>query len=129
MSDPAPAPDAEPVGGPADTPLLRVLEQLESEGYTGQFSVVDDGEILCHTCGGRTGATTVEADQMTRLEGASDPDDMLGVLPLVCPSCGQLGVLVVNYGPESPMEHGLFLRQLERRPSEGDDAEATPGME
>jgi hypothetical protein len=107
---------------PTDTPLLRVLRSLEASGHTGQFRAVEGGDVECLTCHATTPATDVEADDVTRLEGASDPADMLMVVPLRCPACQTLGTLVVGYGPESSPEDSDVLVALERDdPSEGDD--------
>ena len=37
--------------------------------------------------------------ELRRLEGASDPDDMLAVVAVECANCGLRGSLVLNYGP------------------------------
>jgi hypothetical protein len=39
--------------------------------------------------------------RLYRLEGASDPDDMVAVAALRCPSCKTRGTLVLSYGPET----------------------------
>jgi hypothetical protein len=35
------------------------------------------------------------------MEGASDPDDMLAVMGVTCPTCGDKAALVVAYGPNA----------------------------
>jgi hypothetical protein len=53
---------------------------------------------------------------MHRLEGASDPADMLAAVAATCPTCGTRGVLVANYGPEAMIEDADVLRALESPP-------------
>jgi hypothetical protein len=108
MSAPDPAPDptrADLTGVARDAQTLRdVLARIEPAGYRGQFSVPRDaapdaGTVECLTCRKVSPAQDVRVDALLRLEGASDPDDMLAVAALVCPNCGTRGSLVVNYGP------------------------------
>jgi len=66
---------------------------------------------------GRNAATTVDAAAVTmsslrRLEGASDPDDMLAVVALTCPACGTDGTVVLGYGPNGTAEDGDVLKAL-----------------
>lgn len=113
--DSVPAPssaDAKTSNGPADTSLLRMLRDLESEGYDTQFRVVDGGDVICSNCSTRSAADTVQVDGTRRLEGASDPDDMLAVVLIGCPQCRSAGVVVANYGPESSVEQAEFLRAV-----------------
>ena len=43
-------------------------------------------------------------DQNRRLEGASDPTDMVIVLSFHCPICDRAGTLVLHYGPDAGEE-------------------------
>ena len=52
--------------------------------------------------------------QLRRLEGASDPDDMLVLAAVVCPQCSTRGFLVLNYGPSASAEDAAILGQLEQ---------------
>lgn len=49
---------------------------------------------------------------MRRLEGASDPDDMMAVAAVTCPVCRIDGVLVLSYGPAASAEHADVLLGL-----------------
>lgn len=95
------------------TTLAEVTHNLEAEGFVGQFSAVDDGEVLCFTCHQRSPSFTVELDALHRTEGASDPDDMVAVGAVVCPICNTRGTLVLKYGADSTPEDADALRQLE----------------
>jgi len=58
-------------------------------------------------------AEVVAVDALRRLEGASDPDDMIVVAAVSCPKCGAKGTLVLKYGPEATPEESEVLRSLE----------------
>ena len=47
-----------------------------------------------------------------RLEGASDPDDMISVVAVTCPRCGTGGTLVLKYGPTAPENEAAVGQQL-----------------
>ncbi|MEZ5410096.1 MAG: hypothetical protein R2761_18850 [Acidimicrobiales bacterium] len=135
-SDPGPdlaAAPHRPAGAPGDnTTMLEVLHDYEEAGYAGQFSVVDDGLVLCYTCRSRTEPESLAVTSMRRLEGASDPSDMLMVAAITCPICATGGVLIMNYGPEASAEQAQVQAALNdrrgtgplpanRAPEEGED--------
>jgi len=128
-SSPRMAHDEQPPANPSDASLAAVEARLREDGYTGQFRAQEGGNLLCLTCRGTFRASTRNADEVRRLEGASDPADMLVIVPLVCPVCDTAGTLVANYGPEASLEEAQVLRAMEREPSEGDDLdEPAPGV-
>jgi hypothetical protein len=104
---------------PADTPLLTVLRRYEGDGFTGQFDSRDGALVHCFACGEDHPAHGCRHGEIRRLEGASDPADMLAVVPVRCPGCGTRGVLVTNYGPEASAADAEVLRSLERTPRGG----------
>ncbi|MEX0666111.1 MAG: hypothetical protein WD598_15275 [Acidimicrobiia bacterium] len=82
--------------------LLEVIDAFEADGYTGQFIAREGSIVECAGCHARTPANEMVGDhRLVRLEGASDPDDMLAVAALRCPSCAMLGTLVLKFGPEA----------------------------
>ena len=97
--------------GEAQT-LRAVLAQFESDGYVGQFAARDGGVVHCFKCGQESAASGVEPETIRRLEGASDPSDMLAVVPITCPRCAARGTLVLSYGPESSIADSELLAQL-----------------
>ncbi len=99
---------------PMDTPLLAVLRRYEQDGYTGQFDAREGAIVHCFSCGSDGPATTCRHGAVRRLEGASDPADMLAVIPVRCPECDVLGVVVANYGPEATVADAEVLTALER---------------
>jgi hypothetical protein len=96
--------------------ILEVVQEFERANYGGQFAARAGGEIECFTCHERMGAGEAESRQLRRLEGASDPDDMLAVAALVCARCGTRGTLILNYGPTATAEDADVLQQLEQPP-------------
>jgi hypothetical protein len=96
--------------------ILDVVQEFERAGYGGQFAARAGGEIECFTCKERTAAGDAETQQLRRLEGASDPDDMLALAALVCPKCGTRGTLILNFGPAASAEDADVLLQLEPPP-------------
>lgn len=112
MTPPHDSPD------PVDTPLNEVVDGLAEAGFDGQFRSVEGGRIQCLTCRSTFEAAEQRADAITRLEGASDPADMLMIIPVRCPSCGASGTLVLGYGPDASPEDTDVIRVLRRTPGE-----------
>ena len=52
--------------------------------------------------------------EIRRLEGASDPDDMLAVVALECPVCSMKGTIVLHFGPEASAEELDVLAEFDR---------------
>lgn len=99
---------------PSDTSLATVVDDLTAQGYPGQFRAEEDGGVHCFTCGRTFPAGDADLAEGRRLEGVSDPADMLYVVALQCPRCAAQGTLVLNYGPESTLEEVDVLAALER---------------
>ncbi len=122
-NDPTPNLDAAPGGGAAvpndNTSMLEVLRDYEAAGYAGQFSVVDDALVLCHTCRNRSEPGELAVVSMRRLEGASDPADMMILAVVTCPICATGGVLTLNYGPEASAEQAEVQAALNDRRGSG----------
>ena len=102
---------------PDDSTLLAVLHSFADDGWTENLSVTDDGDIRCPSCDTVTPPADAGLDRLRRLEGVSDPDDMMAVLAITCPSCGARGVVVANYGPNASEGDSLLLQALgDQRP-------------
>jgi hypothetical protein len=96
-----------------DETILDVLGELESLGFTGQFMPREGGQVECLTCHQLSPADKTVFRQLRRLEGASDPDDMLAVVGLSCPHCSAQGTAVLGYGPEGAAVDAEVLERLE----------------
>jgi hypothetical protein len=95
-----------------DETILDVLNELESLGFTGQFMPREGGQVECLTCHRLSRADDTVFRHLRRLEGASDPDDMLAVAALRCPHCPTRGTLVLNYGPTAAPADAAALLAL-----------------
>jgi hypothetical protein len=116
-----------PMEATDETTLTAVLASYESAGFDSQFAATDDGQVHCFSCGVGAPPERVELHSLRRLEGASDPADMLAIAAVLCPSCDAKGVLVLNYGPESaPAEAEVLVRLEDRRDDDVLPAAQTP---
>jgi hypothetical protein len=116
---PATADQPMPVAGaPSDnTTLMAVIEGLEAMGFADQMSVTEDAFVQCHCCSQRNDPHDVIVHELRRLEGASDPADMMMVIGAVCPICSCRGTLVMGYGPNtSGAEDQVILALRDGRP-------------
>jgi hypothetical protein len=112
--------------GEAQT-LRDVIADLEQSGNQGQFGAREGGVIRCFSCQEEFAPADATVATVRRLEGASDPDDMIAVLPLTCPRCGTDGTLVLAYGPEASLEDSEVLAALPspEHPPDPDSVSAT----
>ncbi|MBV8304525.1 MAG: hypothetical protein JOZ04_09970, partial [Acidimicrobiia bacterium] len=91
--------------------LAEILAMYEADGFTSQLGARAGGRILCFACRFEAPAEDFELVSLSRTEGVSDPDDMLAVAALRCPSCQCQGTLVLNYGPEAGEEDVDVLKR------------------
>ncbi|HEY3831548.1 MAG TPA: hypothetical protein VGO03_04595 [Acidimicrobiia bacterium] len=92
--------------------IADVIRTLEADGYTGQFRAVDGGNVECFTCRQTSPAASVAVASMERLEGPTDPADMVAVAAISCPQCSARGTLLLGYGPDSSLEDAEALQSL-----------------
>ena len=121
MTEAPSSPDA-PDGVPHDEPgiargaqsLLEVMAGLAAEGYAAEFRITrDDPARLECLQGGHTFAPgEARLARIHRLEGASDPDEMLLVAALQCPVCNARGVATIVYGATADEGSASVLEQL-----------------
>jgi hypothetical protein len=98
---------------PSDPPLIQVIQELEDEGFAAQFVPREGGVVRCPTGGHVFSASSSEPSDCRRLEGVSDPADMVMVVALRCPVCDVAGTLVLHYGPEASPEESDVLAALD----------------
>jgi hypothetical protein len=96
---------------PSDnTTLTSVLEGLDHDGYSAQFLTEPGARLRCSECDTTSPASAFDVHAIRRLEGASEPDEMMSVVAATCPSCGRGGTAVLGYGPNaSPDEADVSL--------------------
>jgi len=98
---------------PSDqTTLTDVLAGYEQGGFTSSFVATDESHLECIECGTVSEPESVSMSSLRRLEGASDPDDMVAVVALTCPACGAKGTLVLGYGPMATPQDSDVLKSL-----------------
>jgi hypothetical protein len=98
--------------GDRDT-LTAVLAELAADGWSGNVTVTEEGKVRCPSCRQEADPAALSVDSMRRMEGTSDPDDMLVVLAVTCGNCGEKGAAVVHYGPTASPEEADVLAALE----------------
>lgn len=106
--------DGQVAGVPSDnTTLVSVLAKYRQAGYTADFRPVGvEGEVRCNACGTTSAARSFTDLAERRLEGASDPDDMMLVVASSCPSCGAQGVMTLSYGPGAGESDAAVVSRL-----------------
>ena len=92
--------------------LDELVSTFETEGYRGQMAARPGGFVLCMSCQMESPAGEFELDALERMEGASDPADMLAVAAVICPVCNTSGTLVLGYGPEADRDDADVLADL-----------------
>lgn len=106
---------------PSDaTTLTDVLAHYAQEGYAATAWVTDDGALRCSECQRDSSPEEAQLLSLRRLEGASDPDDMVAVLALRCPRCDVGATSVVHFGPSASVAEAEVLQALEDHRGEGD---------
>jgi hypothetical protein len=98
---------------------------LDDDGFGAQFVVREGGRLECLGCRNISPASSFVASRSRRLEGASDPDDMVHVVAATCPVCNVGGTVVLTYGVNASPEDGDVSLALDMS---GAEVEA-PGMD
>jgi hypothetical protein len=93
--------------------LLGILATFRDEGFTDEFYSRPGGIVECGECHAPHPADRLELQHLERLEGDSDPAEMLAVCAVTCPKCGIKGTLVLMFGPEATREDDDVLVLLD----------------
>ncbi len=105
-------------GMPSDNDSLTgVLRDLAASGFAGSYRpagepVEGQPAVVCGACGRAAPAGDLAVVEQRRLEGASDPDDLVLAVAATCPACGAGGVIVLGYGPEASPEDADIVAAL-----------------
>ena len=96
-----------------DTTTTSVLEQLATAGFGEDLRPAPPpGSLHCGACGSVSSIETFGDVWARRLEGASDPDDMVLVVAARCPVCGHGGSVVLGFGPASSPEDAAIVAEI-----------------
>jgi hypothetical protein len=111
----------DPMGG--ESTITEVLEGYAQGGFSGSFVVSDEGELECVECGTVAPPDRYSMSSLRRLEGSSDPADMVAVVAITCPECAFRGTVILGFGPNATAQDSDVLKGL------GDDRSdtAVPG--
>lgn len=105
-------------GAPSDNvTLVELIDALDADGYTAQLLPRDGGAVECSHCGTVTPAAELTVTTARRLEGASDPDDMVTVYAARCPACQAGGTIVLGFGVNATGEEAAINRALAAIPT------------
>ena len=96
----------------ADATITEVLEGYAQGGFASSFVVTDEAALDCVECGHVSTADKVRMSSLRRLEGESDPADMVAVVALTCPSCGARGTVVLGFGPMATEQDAYVIQGL-----------------
>ena len=89
-----------PYAAPSDnTTLTEVLAGYAEAGFTSSFAAQDGGAIRCDSCGSELDPEQVDMRSLRRLEGASDPADMMAIVAMRCGVCEAAGTMVTVFPP------------------------------
>jgi hypothetical protein len=101
---------------PSDnTTLTEVIGSYREAGFVVDFFAEEDGRVRCGHCNSVLAADQLTMQSMRRMEGASDPADMLSVVATTCPVCGADGTMVLGYGPNASEGDAHVSRALSDR--------------
>jgi hypothetical protein len=106
---------------PSDhTTLTDVLTGYADAGFSSSFAAQEGGVVRCDSCGSELDPSRIHMHSLRRLEGASDPDDMMAVVAIECGVCGTAGTMVLGFGPAASDIDSDVLRTLQDRRADGD---------
>ncbi|MET0910793.1 MAG: hypothetical protein ABWZ99_15105 [Ilumatobacteraceae bacterium] len=121
MTNPEPPPstptestvDRPTPGVPSDSATLtEMLNSLAEEGFVHQFTPLEGASLECSQCATTVDAASLDVLAIRRLEGASDPDDMMSLVAARCPHCDALGTLLLGYGVNASIDDADISRAL-----------------
>lgn len=108
---------ADQADGPTDQPsdnttLVAVIDGYRNAGFPTEFWVEEGATVRCDSCQSILDSKRLPVQSQRRLEGASDPADMVVVIATSCPVCGADGTMVMGYGPMASPEDADVLANL-----------------
>jgi hypothetical protein len=106
-----------------ESTITDLLQAYAEGGFASSFIVTDDCRLECLECSSINPPQRFSMSSLRRLEGASDPADMVAVVALTCPVCAARGTTILGFGPNATEQDSEVLKMLQ------DDRhdEAAPG--
>ena len=98
--------------GNEEPTMVDVLEAYAQGGFASSFVVTDDSALECVKCAAVSAPAAVSMSSLRRLEGASDPDDMVAIVAITCPVCASRGTVVLGFGPMATAQDSDVLQSL-----------------
>jgi hypothetical protein len=93
--------------------LWQVMSKLRERGFRLDFTMSDDGRLLCSSTNQKFGPEEVCIDRVYRFEGESDPGDM-SVMYAMETQSGAKGLYVDAYGPASGDDSPSFAAFIKK---------------
>ena len=90
----------------------KVINKLESEGYTDQFRVENKRLQSLTDLKKKYKPNEIKAVNFYRYEGITDPDDM-SIIYAIETNDGRKGTLIDAYGHYADEQTGAFMKQVE----------------
>lgn len=110
------------------TTLTEVIDGYRASGFASDFWAEEPGCLRCGSCNSVVEARRVPMHSMRRLEGASDPADLVVVVASTCPVCGAQGTVVLGYGSmASAVDADVLIALQDRRADDVLPGDASPG--
>lgn len=110
--------------------LVEILAYYAQAGFDSDAFTAADGMLLCGSCSSLLAPDHIDVHSIRRLEGQSDPSDMVGVIAIVCPVCKAQATVVLKYGPEAtPDENEIWQRTNDARDNYHLPPNSAPGEE
>ena len=98
--------------------VSSATQRLQAEGYTGNWYATPDGTLRCDETGEESQLDELDAHEVLRFEGQSDPGDEMIVFALQSPS-GHKGIFTAAFGADTSSDDAAVIAQLRRRHESG----------
>ncbi len=100
------------LSGSEGTTITEVLDAYGAAGFSGSFSITDEAAVECLACRATIEPERIRMSSLRRMEGESDPADMLAIVAITCPNCQSRGTALLGYGPMATSEEAAVLTAL-----------------
>ena len=115
------SPDRAQPWSPSDSETVSaVLADWKGDGVGSSFRPGRaQASLRCATCDSERPAEEFEVIRQRRMEGASDPDDMVLLVGARCPVCHVSGAVVLGFGSEASDTDSDIVAALPDPPDDG----------